>query len=268
MEEEIHNMAEALEKASHNEPKIFKKLYRGIWADYLEDGEDLPVGGSIFSDELTTKIVLDFNSFKGQLDSFRSPQKLSELFVQNKPALIDWLSKVGSKIDPYIFFIANHIQIKVQALLDVDVKNPPTDLKRRTRFQNDMAKLSDLKGMAMCAEQASLGQHILQNVLEKGYSTSYVSGVEMQSKSANPMNHSFIVIKSPTSKTYIFDIARPISINHLPRILETDVPFTYDLFVNTDNRVVGATEVLKGGRLYFGVGNPMLDDEPQIIENV
>lgn len=268
MDEEIHNMAEALEKASHNEPKIFKKLYRGIWADYLEDGEDLPVGGSIFSDELTTKIILDFSSFKGQLDSFRSPQKLSELFVQNKPALIDWLSKVGSKIDPYIFFIANHIQIKVQALLDVDVKNPPMDLKRRTRFQNDVAKLSDLKGLSMCAEQASLGKYLLQNVLEKEYTSYYVSGVEMQSKSNELFNHSFIVIKTQTSKTYIFDIARPLSGNNLPRILETDVPFTYELFLNSKNKLVGATEVLKGGRLYFGVGNPMLDDEPQIIEKI
>ena len=77
-----------------------KKIYRGIWVNRLENRQELPVGGSIFSDELTTKLTLDFDSFNGQLDNYRSPQKISELYTQNRQAVTDWLSQVGSKIDP------------------------------------------------------------------------------------------------------------------------------------------------------------------------
>jgi hypothetical protein len=59
---------------------------------------------------------------------------------------------------------------------------------------------------------------------------------------------------------------RPRSGNNLPRVLETDVPFNYELFGQTQNLLVGATEVLQGGRLYFGVGHPMLEQELQVID--
>ena len=242
------------------------KVYRGIWADRLEIGQELPVGGSIFSDELTTKIDLDFDSFNGELDNYHSPQKISEAYGQHRQSVSDWLSQVGSKIDPYIFFVASTVQRKVQALMDVKPESPPSDLERKAKFQNDKAKLTDLRGVAMCAEQASLGQYLLQNVLQEGYSASYMSGVEAQSPSADLGNHSFIVVRDPASKTYIFDIDRPRSGNNLPRVLETDVPFNYELFADTKNLIVGATEVLQGGRLYFGVGHPMLEQEPQVID--
>ena len=109
----------------------------------------------------------------------------------------------------------------------------------------------------MCAELAALGQHLLQNVLRNGYSSSYMSGVEGETSSANG-DHSFIVIRAPDLTTYIFDIARPISDQNMPRILRTDVPFTHELFRETNNLLIGATEVLRGGRLYFGLGNPWL----------
>jgi len=243
-----------------------KKVYRGIWADRLERGQELPVGGSIFSDELTTKIALDFDSFNGELDNYRSPQKISEAYEQHKQSVTDWLSQVGSKVDPYLFFVANTVQRKVQTVMGVKPESSPSDLERKAKFHDDKAKLTDLKGVAMCAEQASLGQYLLQNVLQDGYSASYMSGVETQSPSADLGNHSFIVVRDPTSKTYIFDIARPRSGNNLPRVLETDVPFNYELFEKTQNLLVGATEVLQGGRLYFGVGHPMLEQELQVID--
>jgi len=242
-----------------------KKIYRGIWADKLENRQELPVGGSIFSDELTIKLILDFDNFNGQLDNYCSPQKVSEIYTQNKQAVTDWLSKVGSKIDPYLFFVTNTVQRKVQDLMNVKHESPPNDLERQAKFKDNKATLTDLKGIAMCAEQASLGQYLLQNILLVFPSTSYMSGVEARDPFADLGNHSFIVMKNPASKTYIFDIARPRSGNNLPRILETDVPFNYELFNKTRNLLVGTTEVLQGGRPYFGVGHPMLEQKPQVI---
>ena len=43
----------------------------------------------------------------------------------------------------------------------------------------------------------------------------------------------------------------------MPRILETDVPYNYDLLKDKEELLVGATEVLQGGRLWFGVGEPV-----------
>lgn len=243
-----------------------KKLYRGIWAERLESGQELPVGGSIFSDELTIKILLDFDSFKEQLDNYRSPQKVSGLYVQNRSALTGWLFQVGSKIDPYLFFVTNTVQRKVQTLMDVKPESFPSGLERLAKFKDDKARLSDLRGVAMCAEQASFGQYLLQKVLQEGYSAFYMGGVEAQSSSAELGNHSFIVMRGLNSKNYIFDIARPLYGNNLPRVLETDVPFTSELFDKTENLLVGATEVLMGGRSYFGVGHPLLEQQPAVLQ--
>lgn len=74
-----------------------------------------------------------------------------------------------------------------------------------------------------------------------------------------PESHSFIVLKHPTKpeSTLIFDIARPRSQHNVPRVLETDVPFTYELLQDKEELLVGATEVLQGERLWFGVGDPV-----------
>jgi hypothetical protein len=241
-----------------------KKIYRGIWADKLENGDELPIGGSMFSEDLTIKLQLNFNDFNEQLENYHSPYKVSEVYTQKGKNIIDWLAKIESKVDPYLFFVANTVQGKVQALMDIKKEKIVSDLERKAKFKDDKAKLTDLKGIAMCAEQASLGSYLLQNILENGYSSSYMSGVETLSPDGELNNHSFIVLKNQELKTYIFDIARPRSKDNLPRILETDVPFNYELFNSTKNLLVGATEVLEGGKMYFGVGHPMLEQKPII----
>ena len=243
-----------------------KKIYRGIWADRLEAGEELPIGGSVFQDELTIKLMLDFDSFNADLENYRSPEKVSELYALNRSVITNWLSQVGSKIDPYLFFVANTVKGKVQAMMNIKPESPSSDLERRIKFKDDKVKLTDLKGVAMCAEQAALGQYLLQQVLEIGYFSSYMSGVTADNPASQLSNHSFIVVNDPNLETYIFDIARPTLQHNLPRILKTDVTFNYELFRWTENLLVGATEVLQGRRLYFGVGNTMLEEEPIVLQ--
>ena len=244
-----------------HEPNNIQSVYRGIWANRLENGDELPVGGSIFTEELTTKLVLNFDEFGAELDPYRSPEKVSEAYQQNREQISTWLRDVGSTIDPYLIFALHNVQRKVFTLMNFNPENSRTQLidqlERATKYHNDIARLTDFRGFAMCAELAALGQHLLQNVLRNGYSSSYMSGVEGETSSANG-DHSFIVIRAPDLTTYIFDIARPISDQNMPRILRTDVPFTHELFRETNNLLIGATEVLRGGRLYFGLGNPWL----------
>lgn len=95
-----------------------------------------------------------------------------------------------------------------------------------------------------------------------------MSCVTVQNPENDPTDHSFIVLwkKTLPNLTYIFDIARPKSSYKLPRILETDFPFNPDLFAGKENLVIGATDVLDGKRMYFGVGHPMLSEPVQVLE--
>ena len=72
-----------------------------------------------------------------------------------------------------------------------------------------------------------------------------------------PVDHSFIVLEQDPDNTMIFDISRPRRSQHnVPRVLYTDQPFNYELFEGKKDLLVGANEVLHGGRLWFGVGTP------------
>lgn len=239
-------------------PETMKSIYRGIWAERLNFGQELPLGGSLFSTELTTKVELDFDAFENQLGSF-TEENIKTLYEQNKDHVIDWLNKVGSKIDPYTYFLCYQAQQKMHQLLDTDPKEQPDSFGRWQMYSDGKTpKLSEMKGKIECAERAALGQYLLQRA---GAESAYVSGITMQDVKDTdefPEDHSFIVLKHPAKpeSTLIFDIARPRSQHNVPRVLETDVPFNYDLLKDKDELLVGATEVLQGGRLWFGVGEP------------
>lgn len=239
--------------------EAMREIHRGIWAERLVDGQELPLGGSLFSKELTTKLELDFAAFEEQLGGF-TEENIRKMYEQNKDSVKNWLKKIGSEIDPYTYFLCYQVQQKVHKLLEVD-PNAPTNLFERQKmyWSQKPPKLSELKGKTECAERAAMGQYLLQRA---GVESAYVSGITMQDvKDTNefPEDHSFIVLKHPTKpeSSLIFDIARPHSQHNLPRVLETDVPFNYELLKDKEELLVGATEVLQGGRLWFGVGEPV-----------
>lgn len=234
-------------------------IYRGIWAVRLVDGQELPLGGSLFSNELTTTLELDLAAFDEQLEGF-TEENIRKAYEQSKEGVKDWLEKIGSDMDPYIFFICYGVQQKMHKLLEIDPNTPTNSFERQKMYQGQRPpKLSELKGKTECAERAAFGQYLLQRV---GAESAYVSGITMQDVRDTdefPEDHSFIILKHPTKpgSSLIFDIARPRSQNNVPRVLETDVPFNYDLLNGKEDLLVGATEVLQGGRLWFGVGKPV-----------
>jgi len=241
-------------------------LYRGIWAEYLGDNSTLPVGGSLFSTELTTKMSLDFNFFEKQLQNFNK-EHIDGLYEEHKKEVAQWLDKVGSDVDPYLYYVLSLVQTKTQSMLGVDKDDPmnqsPEGVQRNASRmgmyeKGQTPKLSEFVGRSMCAEIAAMGQYLLQRI---GVVSTFVAGIAMvdaRDKEEYPEDHSFIVLKNPSSdkETFIFDIARPRSQQNVPRLLKTDVPITYGLLKDKNDLLVGATEVLQGGRLWFGVGEP------------
>ena len=248
-----------IESSPIEEPSEIKFLHRGVWADELKNGQELPVGGkAIWSKEMDLKLRLDFESFSGELERFNE-DTLKQRFEEKKEPLLAWLKQVGTDVDPYLFFVANHVQTTVTKLLEVSNGDSDGGFKRAQKFsEGNTPALSELKGETMCAERAALGQYLLQKA---GIESTYVSGVSMSDAKDSdefPEDHSFIVTKIPDgSGTYIFDIARPKSQHNLPRILKTAVPFTYDLMAGKKELLVKAKEVLPGGEIWFGVGDPV-----------
>ncbi|OGC82166.1 MAG: hypothetical protein A2V81_01550 [Candidatus Abawacabacteria bacterium RBG_16_42_10] len=248
------NIAEQLEN---------KPLRRGVWAEHLANNHELPVGGSLFTDELTIKLKLDFQSFESALEKF-TEAAIKERFEAQKADVIDWLNKVGTKIDPYLFFVCHYVQAKMQQLLEVKadaLDHNPADLGfmwRESMYTKSQSQLlSETKGKTMCTERSAMGQYLFQRL---GMKSAYMGGITMNDAKDTdefPEAHSFLVIEDPSNQgeNYIFDIARPRSQNNLPRVLKPEVPFTYDLLKDRKELLVKAKEVLRGGELYFGVGD-------------
>jgi len=251
------NIEDIEEQKETREPiEAVKNIYRGVWADKLYNGQELPVGGSIFSKELTTKLELDFDNFNEKLNDF-TEENIRESYEQNKDSFIEWLNKIGSDVDPYTYFSCKQVQEKMQELLEVETDASINSSERQKIYSREkIPKLSELKGKTECAERAALGQYLLQKV---GTESAYVSGIAM--RDANdmdelPEDHSFVVLKHPTKEegSLIFDIARPLSQYNIPRVLETDEAFNYELLKDKNELLVEATEVLQGNKLWFGVG--------------
>jgi hypothetical protein len=241
------------------------KIYRGIWANKLNNGEELGVGGSIFSEELTTKLKLDFESFDPDLQN-ATEEKMRAQFEEKGEALKAWLDSINSDVDPYIFGIAMGIQAKIDALLEVktgEEENPALEERQNAYFVGTPT-LSGLKGKSACAERAALAQYVLQKM---GVSSSYMSGVSTSNPEDGRLeDHSFVVIDHEGTNL-IFDIARPRSGNRLPRLLKPVTPFSSQTFEGTDNLLIEAEEVLQKGKLYFGVGHQMSDSDRKIIKS-
>lgn len=235
----------------------FKPLHRGVWADKLTPGQELPMGGSLFSNDLTLKLKLDFNAFEQQIDKFNE-QNIKLVWEKSKDNVLEWLNQIGSNIDPYTYFVCYQVQKKMQTLLKVNYDSK--DFVRKEIYSKEPPMLSELKGTTACGEQAALSQFLMQR---SGLESSYVSGITMNNaldEDEFPEEHSFLSLPHPVKadKGLIFDVARPLTANHdIPRVIETAVPFTYDLLKNKEDFLVEGKDVLQGEKLYFGVGAPV-----------
>lgn len=140
-----------------------KPLYCGIWAENLTTDQELPVGGLRGQAELTTKLKLDFDQFASAVENFTG-ENIRASYEQEKQALANWLNRTVSDKDLYLIYVANKVLRKMQELLEINPKQPDNASERRLKYNEGTPSLSELKGKAMCAEQAALGQFLLQRI--------------------------------------------------------------------------------------------------------
>lgn len=245
-----------------------KPLYKGQWVERLSQGQVLPVGGSIFSTEMTTKLQLDFDAFEGDAQNY-TEEKFREIFKEKEESFKNWYKQLNCELDPYLFFILFQVQMKVHQLLAVNPEKPYEAPGRAEVYQhNKSPRLSEFKGKSECAERAALGQWLLQRL---GVDSAFMSGITMENavdtdEYAGP--HAWLMIKYQDEPLnyLVFDVARPKSQQSLPRILKGSVPLNYDTFKGKRDGLVQATEVFQDKKLWFGVGEPMVARSHNIIQ--
>ncbi|HRY30785.1 MAG TPA: hypothetical protein P5328_00075 [Candidatus Paceibacterota bacterium] len=236
-------------------PEEIRMLFRGVWADELFGGQELPVGGSLYSEQLTGRLQLDFESFEDELGNY-TEEGMKDFFESNgnNDKYREYIESFNSDFDPYLHFVCYQIQNKIISLLEIDQIKRTNALERTKMYVDNVPKLSEMKGKTMCGERAALAQYLLQKI---GVESAYVSGVSSFDEAGEmEEGHSFIVLKDKDGQTFIFDVARPHEGNNVPSIFKTDEHFDYELLAGKEDLLVGGTEVLVGQRAYFGVGDP------------
>lgn len=247
---------ETSENSAASQPIL---LYRGIWAADIENGQLIPVGSSIFSDDLSINLRVDYDSFNGVLENYT--EKITQHYEANKQQVEEWLKEAKCDVDPYLFFACTQAQLKMETLLQVN-RDEHDEWARRKLYPKEGTppNLSDLKGKAACAEQAALGKYLLKLM---GIDSVYMSGVTMVNpEEAEAEDHTFLILNDPgKDDSLIFDIARPKSQYNLPRLLRTTFPLTAETFKDKRRDVVQGTDILDGKQLYYGVGHSMEANE-------
>lgn len=258
---------EDVEMESDQEKKSeIHELYRGVWADKLDAGQMLPVGGSIFSKEMTTFLELDFDAFEKDLSTL-NPQRLQEVLeLTGKDSIVEYLDKLKSDIDPLLFFACLQAQKKMAGILKTTDAEPGNSFERMKKYGGETApKLSELIGKTECAERAAMGQYVLQKI---GIQSSYMSGIVMNNPEDNeecPESHSFLVVKDGNQKQYVFDIARPHN-NEIPRIYSLKQEINEETFKNQEDLLIEGDDIFTHAKLWLGVGDPAAGHHSKMIE--
>ncbi|EKE19658.1 MAG: hypothetical protein ACD_8C00124G0007 [uncultured bacterium] len=260
-------MKDSVEIGSEQEktPAIHE-LYRGVWANRLDAGQMLPVGGSIFNEKMDTFLELDFDAFEKDLSTL-SPQRLQEVLeITGKDSIIEYLDKLKSDIDPLLFFACLQTQKKMAGILKTADAEPGASFERMKKYGGETApKLSELVGKTECAERAAMGQYILQKI---GIQSSYMSGIVMNNVEDNeefPESHSFLVVNDENGKQYAFDIARPHN-NEMPKIYSLQQEINEETFKGKEDLLIEGDEISTHAKLWLGVGDPVAGHHSKMAE--
>lgn len=228
------------------------KLHRGIWWT-LRNGELLPVGGSIYSKELTIKLYLDFDTFE-----WVSVEHIESVYNENREQFKKWFQALPAylqeNIDPKTYFFLIAIQNWVKKRLNLP-DNPSNEIRGKRDYKYHWSettpKLSDFKdGTAYCAECAALGQYLLQLI---DFPSIYMSGLTYFDDPENSENHSWIVLFPGTEKALIWDIARPDS--GLPNLYKNDGTISEEMFTWEENAYIKTQKLLRKSERYFWVSD-------------
>ncbi len=242
-------------------------LYRGQWIEApLSDNQLVATGGSVFSEEQTLRVRLDFSSFKEDLATW-SAERVDAKIAENREKIADQLTRAGIDLDPELVLRALIVQKKTDALLQVAPNHDP-GIERRSIYSKDgpPPALSEFKGISACAERALLAKHLLDQI---GVPVTYMGGVAAHLNEHGAIegetDHSFLVMQH-NDRSMIFDVARMCA-SGWPRLVDMDHDMPLDRFLTTKNLLVSGTCPFSSakGKMLFGVGNPYLLDEVRVL---
>ena len=233
------------------------RLHWGIWGT-LENNTKLPVGGSIFSHELTIDLLLDYDSFESL-----PQEKVSDLYTDRKDEFRKWfndLPKIFSKsLDAETFFTLIMVQNGIKKRLNIpDTQERDAEKERNSKYHSNTTppKLSDFKdATAFCAERAALAQYILQWL---NIPSVYMSGITFFDDSEKSQSHSWIVLYPDSEKSLVWDIARPQE--WLPNLYTVNGRISLDMFSRANNAYIKTQKLWKNSQRYFWVS-----DKPQLL---
>lgn len=228
---------------------------------------ELPVGGSILSDEMTMKLRLDFSNFS----MFADHARLTELYEGMRAGFESWYAQMPetlrAAVSPLDFFILATVQNGMEARLEIGADFDDDKLRaRNAKYDAGIPKLSEFRNnIAYCAERAALGQWLLQTA---GIPSVYMSGVNFDEELSDGGEHSWIVLFPDTDHSLIFDIARPqlVGGRRVPSLYMPERTVSSDVFAGKSNAFLPARTLWGDTVRHFGVSDaPKLTDEPANI---
>ena len=217
--------------------------------EQIDENDHIPVVGSIFSDQLSIEIQLDFSSVQSLFGEMRNTADKI-----NHAKLDQWLRSLAIPINEGLFSV-------LYAFTKIWEKWYPENPERsvaRQRLYEEMGRtirLSDIlaENAAECAEIAAVAKYYLQ--MESVYSK-YISGEVLWEKSCEfAEEHSFLLIATDRV-SYIYDPTNPTATTqgNVPSIFTTMVDFAKETSKGR-KRFVTAHNILDGKEAYFGVNN-------------
>lgn len=249
-------LAGGLGKEEQGKKSDIKPLFRGVWAEQINNGDEIPVGGHILEDQLDVVMEVDTDWMEDGTQTF-TRERVDDFFRErNGDKFKKMVEDKGINLDPETLHMLVQVQSKTRALLGVSNKSVAGE-RHSQYYATKRAKLSDFVDKSECAEQAVVGKLLLDKI---GVHSVLMEGVHVDGKEADANDHTFLVLDdSQGDGSLIFDIARPkASLDGLPRVLRTDRKLDYPTFQDKKNYVVPAKDVYNGTTLYYGVGRPSL----------
>lgn len=251
---------ESYTSESDQTPKIEQLYGRSYKIDKLSNGDHLPVGGSIFDNELTTKLELDFDKFT---EFTKDTQQLAANYDKEK--LKEWLVSADIDIDAELFAKLFAFGEMLKTRYPVDSSDTTMRMGLYHQSPNIAPTLSHIfsNGAQECSEITALAQYFLQ---QESVKSSFLNGEVLWDKTnkwGEP--HNFIFINSGTDQ-YIYDPSNPTSTTQgdFPSIYTTKANFMEEIrrdkqsFVTADN-------IISKKQAYYGVGDGTNISEHNIV---
>jgi len=253
------------EGVNHNgteaEPrKNIEQLFgSNLLIETIEDGDEIGVGGSIFSDDLNYFLKVDSAPLQPYIDEIKG-----RIDGNSHEQLKPWLDSQKMNVEPKLFACLWSISATLSKLTSENVDRKQSRLNRYHNNSPDgTANLSQFltENEAECAEIATFSQLAMQELGLKSY---FMSGDLLGDLDEEfSESHSFnLVVDEESGQTFIFDPTNPVPVDWgdkypsvLPTIFEAPESFIDDIRNAQDQLFMECKNIYGGKNWLYGVNN-------------